>query len=231
MIVCVLIIARAGVAVFKVIIMTAIRIAVKRPMTINVAIANIVANAVVTVVMSAIVSRSRFKKVTTVVVVGRIADTIIIGVIGIISTISIIIMTAISMTVTSVCARFVNRKKKLGRRAAIRTTAPSRGATSPVDFSRRANVWSEPVAPAQKAARDDDSMRFLMSEESHTVLQRCADVLPEGGPVELRASETICNHPAMSFENWTAHEFCQATAIADNHQVGPSAGAGLWLAS
>jgi len=230
--VCVLIIARVGVAVFKVIIMTAIRIAVKRLMTIIVIIVVIMANAAVTVVTSAILITITLKRVTTVVVVGRIVDTIIIGIIVVVSITSIIIiMIAINMTVTSVCASVANRKKKLGRRAAIRTTALSRGATSPVDFSRRANVWSEPVAPAQKAARDDDSMRFLMSEESHTVFQRCADVLPEGGPVELRASETICNHPAMSFENWTAHEFCQATAIADNHQVGPSAGAGLWLAS
>ena len=124
------------------------------------------------------------KRTTTVIVVGRIDDAAIIGVIIIIIAITIIIaiMSAINinMAVTSVCTSAVNRKKKLGQRAAIRTTAPSRGATSPVGFSWRANVGSEPVAPAQKAARDGGFMRFLMSE-SRTVLQRCVDVLPEGG--------------------------------------------------
>ena len=160
--------------------MTAICIAVKRRMTINVAIVAIVVNAVLTVVMSAIVITLTLKSVTTVVVVGRIVDTVIIDIIITISITSIIIiMTAISMTVTSVRASVVNRKKKLGRRAAIRTTAPSRGATSPVDFSRRANVGSEPVAPAQTAARDGDLARFLC--ELYTVLQRCAGVALEGG--------------------------------------------------
>ena len=178
---CVLIIARVGVVVIKVIIMTVICIAVKRLMAINIVIGIIVVNAAITVVMSAIVITITLKRVTIVVVVDRIADTVIIGVIVVVSITSIIIiMIDISMAVTSVCASVVNRNKKLGRRAAIRTTAPSRGAMSPVDFSRRANVGSEPVATAQKTARDDGSMRFLMSE-SHTVLQRCVDVLPEGG--------------------------------------------------
>ena len=151
-------------------------------MTINVIIVVIVVNAAATVVMSVIVITITLKRVIIVVVVGRIVDTVIIGVIIIISitSIIIIIMNAISMTVTPVCASVVNRKKKFGRSAAIRTTASSRGATAPVDFRRRANVGSEPVAPAQKTARDDDFMRFLMSE-SRTVLQRCVDVLPEGG--------------------------------------------------
>ena len=161
MIVCVLIIARAGVAVFKAIIMTAIRIAVKRPMTINVAIVAIVVNAAVTVVMSVIVITGTLERAITVVVVGRIADTVVIGVLITISITGIIVMNAIGITVTSVCARVANRKKKLGRRAAIRTPAPSRGATSPVDFSRGAKVGSEPVAPAQKAAQGDDSTGFL----------------------------------------------------------------------
>ena len=132
---CVLIIARVGVTVFKVIIMTAI-LFVKRLMAINVAIVVIMMNAAATVVMSAVVTMLTLTRVTIVVVVGRIADTVIIGVVIIIIITSIIvIMTAICMTVTSVCASVVNRKKKLGRRAAIRTTASSRGATAPVDFA------------------------------------------------------------------------------------------------
>jgi len=55
LIVCVLIIARVGVIVFKVIIMTVIRL-VKRLMTINVVIVVIMMNAAATVVMSAVVT-------------------------------------------------------------------------------------------------------------------------------------------------------------------------------
>ena len=184
----VLIVTRVGVAVFKVITMAVICIAFKRLMAINVAIVAIVVlmfamNAAVTVIMSAIVITSMLKKTTTVVVVGRIVNTVITGVISIIinsATSIIAIMAAICMTATSVCANVVNRKNKLLRRAAIRTTAPSRGATSPFNFSWRANVGSESVAPAQKAARDDGPIRFLMSE-TYTVFQRSVGVSPEGG--------------------------------------------------
>jgi len=34
----------------------------------------------------------------------------------------------------------------------------------------------------------------------------------------------------MSFENLTVGKFREATAIADNHQIEPSAAAELWLA-
>ena len=99
---CVLIIARVGVVVIKVIIMTAICIAVKRLMAINIVIGIIVVNAAITVVMSAIVITITLKRVTIVVVVGRIADTVITGAIVIVSITSIIIIItiAISMAVT-----------------------------------------------------------------------------------------------------------------------------------
>ena len=123
---CVLIIARVGVAVFKVTtmrppqkgrpfvsltttIMTVIRIAVKRMMTINVAIIIMVVNAAVTVVMPAIVITVTLERATTVVVVGRILDTVIIDVIVIVNIASVIIgMAAITMIVTPVCASVVN---------------------------------------------------------------------------------------------------------------------------
>ena len=44
------------------------------------------------------------------------------------------------------------------------------------------------------------------------------------------ASGTIYNRSAASFENLTVGEFREATAIADNHQAQPSAGAELWFA-
>ena len=39
----------------------------------------------------------------------------------------------------------------------------------------------------------------------------------------LQASGTISNHTAMSFGNLTLGEFREATAIAESHQVEPSA--------
>ena len=171
---CVLIIARVGVVVIKVIIMTVICIAAKRLMTIDVVIVVMVVNTATTVVMSAIVITITLKRTTTVVVVGRIVGTAITDVIAIISITSIIIiMNAISMTVTSVCASVVYRKKKVGRRAAGRTTAPSRrGAISLVDLAGEANAGSEPVAPAQKAAWGDGSMRFLIKRRSRVLRRR-----------------------------------------------------------
>ena len=106
---CVLIIARVGAAVFKVIIMTVIRIVVKRLMTINVAIVSIMMNAAATVVMLAIVITITLKRMSTVVVIARIVDIAIIGVMFIIIiTRIILIMSVVSMTATLVCVSVVN---------------------------------------------------------------------------------------------------------------------------
>ena len=133
---------------------------------------------VATVVALVIVTITLVESVTTVTAVfGRTVDVIIDVIIVIVS---VIIVSVINVSATVVFVSAVNRKKKFGRRRTIRLTASSRRTTSPINFSRRANFGLKPVAPAQKAGRNGDLARILMSE-FHTVFVRCAGVVPKRG--------------------------------------------------
>ena len=116
----------------------------------------VVMRAAIMAITSVTVTIIMLTRATTVVAVfGRMAN-VAIGVSIVIlstNTASANLASAINVSATVARANVVNRKKKLGQKAAFRPTALSRRTTSPVDFSRRANIGSEPVAPAQKAVK------------------------------------------------------------------------------
>ena len=97
--------------------------------------------------------------VTTVTVVfGRTVD-VIVGVSIVIM--GVIIVSVINVSATVVFVSAVNRKKAFDGRRTIRPTASPRRTTSPINFSRRANLRLKPVAPAQKAGGNGGLVRIL----------------------------------------------------------------------